>query len=138
MVSWRRALTISARNGFVYWTSHAAVRAASEGANHDDGSEQPWDPEGLNTGKFHRRAASATALSAALCAYLRGGVCDSAARALALPLVERWPILVPLRVVVGHNRAQQQRVLRPLKTNFGASALPRRSGIPGSACPEFP
>jgi len=42
-------------------------------------------------------------------------------------LVVRWPGLVPLRTVVGANRAQQQRVLRMFKTIFEALSLTRHS-----------
>lgn len=44
-------------------------------------------------------------------------------------LVVRWPGLVPLRIVVGTNRAQQQRVLQMIQTIFDALALTRRSEI---------
>lgn len=44
-------------------------------------------------------------------------------------LVVRWPLLVPLRVVVGSSRERQQHVLEMLKTIFEALAITRRSGI---------
>jgi len=57
------------------------------------------------------------------CALLAGS-----SRALLAAVSDRWPSLTPLVLVTGANQDAQRRILRILKTVFGALASTRRAG----------